>query len=130
MVGSLSREVSVYNYPKPPDQRGQALNEPITPEVFEHLVDLAALELNLEQTEYLRKQLNNQLLAIQELEAIPLDPDLKITSHGVPFTMEISAPPREDEWRKYEKPEEILAQAPQTEEGYIVVPEIPHTTLE
>ncbi|MHC1782748.1 MAG: aspartyl/glutamyl-tRNA amidotransferase subunit C [Anaerolineaceae bacterium] len=106
------------------------MNEPITPEIFDHLVDLAALELNPEQAEYLRKQLNNQLKAIQELEAIPLDETLKITSHGVPYTAQISALPREDEWRPYEKPEEILAQAPRLEDGYIVVPEIPHTTLD
>jgi aspartyl-tRNA(Asn)/glutamyl-tRNA(Gln) amidotransferase subunit C len=106
------------------------LNEPITPEIFDHLVDLAALELNHEQAEYLRKQLNNQLKAIKELEAIPLEDDLKITSHGVPYTVQTSAPPREDEWRPYPQPGEILAQAPQLEDGYIVVPEIPHTTLE
>jgi aspartyl-tRNA(Asn)/glutamyl-tRNA(Gln) amidotransferase subunit C len=106
------------------------LNEPITPEIFDHLVDLAALELNREQAEYLRKQLNNQLKAIQELEAIPLDETLKITSHGVPYTAQTSALPRMDEWRPYEKPDEILAQAPRLEDGYIVVPEIPHTTLD
>jgi aspartyl/glutamyl-tRNA(Asn/Gln) amidotransferase C subunit len=106
------------------------LNEPITTDVFDHLVDLAALELDAEQAEYLRRQLNNQLKAIQELEAIPLDENLKITSHGVPYTPQISALLREDEWRPYGKPAEILAQAPELEDGYIVVPEIPHTTLD
>lgn len=106
------------------------MNEPITPEIFEHLVDLAALELNQEQAEYLRHQLNNQLKAIRELEAIPLDENLAVSLHGVPFTAQISSLPREDVWLPYEKPEEILAQAPRLEDGYIVVPEIPHTTLD
>ncbi len=106
------------------------MNEPITTDVFDHLVDLAALELDAEQAEYLRRQLNNQLKAIQELEAIPLDESLKITSHGVPYTAQISPLPREDAWHPYEKPAEILAQAPELEDGYIVVPEIPHTTLD
>ena len=49
------------------------MSDPITPEIFAHLVDLAALELSPEEAEYLRRQLNNQLKAIHELEAIPLD---------------------------------------------------------
>ena len=49
------------------------MSDAITPEMFAHLVDLAALELSPEEAEYLRRQLNNQLKAIHELEAIPLD---------------------------------------------------------
>ena len=54
------------------------MSETITPELFAHLVDLAALELSPEEGEYIRAQLNNQLKAIHELEAIPLDEDLPI----------------------------------------------------
>jgi len=105
------------------------MSEPITPEIFEHLVRLAALELNPQEAEYLRQQLNNQLKAIHELEAIPLDAGTAITSHGVPYTPEITPPTRSDEWQPDPAPEKILAQAPESEEGYIVVPEIPHTEL-
>jgi len=104
--------------------------EPITPEIFNHLVELAALELITEEADYLYQQLNNQLKAIQELEAISLEEDLPITSHGVPFTSEISPPIRTDKWTPYPDAEEILDQAPETKEGYIVVPEIPHQELE
>jgi aspartyl/glutamyl-tRNA(Asn/Gln) amidotransferase C subunit len=104
--------------------------EEITREVFDHLVQLAALELGHDEAEYLRRQLNNQLKAIHELEAIPLDPDTPIASHGVPYPPEISPPPREDDWNPFPEPEEILAQAPETEERYIVVPDIPHMELE
>jgi aspartyl/glutamyl-tRNA(Asn/Gln) amidotransferase C subunit len=105
------------------------MSDQITPEVFDHLVDLAALELSPDQAEYLRKQLNNQLKSIHELAAIPMDADVPISLHGVPYTAAESASPREDEWHAYEDVKDILSQAPQLEDGYIVVPDIPHTTL-
>jgi aspartyl/glutamyl-tRNA(Asn/Gln) amidotransferase C subunit len=102
----------------------------ITPEIFDHLVGLAALELSAEEAEYLRGQLNNQLKAIHELEAIPLDPNTPITSHGVPYTPAITPEIRADEWIPFPDPDAILAQAPETEDRYVIVPEIPHTELE
>lgn len=106
------------------------MKDPITPEIFAHLVDLAALELEPTQAEYLRLQLNHQLKAIRELEAIPLDSGLEITAHGVPYTPQISPAPREDVWKPYPDPQAIIAQSPETDGGYIVVPEIPHITLQ
>jgi aspartyl/glutamyl-tRNA(Asn/Gln) amidotransferase C subunit len=102
----------------------------ITPELFAHLVELAALELSPEEAEYLHKELNNQLKAIDELEKIPLDENTPIASHGVPYTPAISPPIRSDQWIQHPNPEQIIEQAPETEEGYIVVPDIPHTDLE
>lgn len=101
----------------------------ITKELFQHLVQLAALELSDEEGEYLRGQLNNQLKAVHELEAIPLDPATPIASHGVPYTPDITAPKRTDEWNPYPRPDDILSQAPETDDRYIIVPEIPHTEL-
>ena len=103
--------------------------EQITQEIFDHLVALAALELNADQAEYLRRQLNNQLKAIHELEAIPLDENVPISLHGVPYDEPGSAQPREDVWRKCPDVQAILDQAPQIEERYIVVPDIPHIEL-
>lgn len=105
------------------------MNDIITQEIFAHLADLAALELNADEAEYLRQQLNQQIQSIHELAAIPLEEDIKITSHGVPYTPEISPELRDDTWQPYPHPEDILGQAPQVEDGYIVVPEIPHTDL-
>lgn len=105
------------------------MSEQITPEIFDHLVDLAALELSADQAEYLRKQLNNQLKSIHELEAIPLEGDVPISLHGVPYEAPESSEPREDEWHAYADPRAILDQAPQLEDDYIVVPDIPHTSL-
>lgn len=106
------------------------MSDPITPEIFVYLVELAALELDEKQAEYLRHQLNNQLRAINELEAIPLDKDVPAALHGVPYSEAVSPALRKDEWRAFPNPAELLEQAPQTEDGYIVVPDIPHTTLE
>jgi aspartyl-tRNA(Asn)/glutamyl-tRNA(Gln) amidotransferase subunit C len=105
------------------------MNEIITPELFQHLVQLAALELNPDEAEYLRKELNNQLKAIQDLEAIPLDKDTLVTSHGVPYTAEITPPLRDDTWIPDPAARDIMSQTPQSEDGYISVPDIPHIDL-
>jgi aspartyl-tRNA(Asn)/glutamyl-tRNA(Gln) amidotransferase subunit C len=105
------------------------MTDQITPEIFDHLVDLAALQLNPDQAEYLRKQLNNQLKAIHELEAIPLEGDIPISLHGVPYSENNSALPREDVWVKYPDAQQIMGQAPQVEDNTFVVPDIPHQAL-
>ncbi len=106
------------------------MTDTITLDIFEHLVRLAALELDPEEAIYLRRELNHQLAAISELEAIPLDADIPVSLHGVPYTSEISPELRSDEWNPYAHPEGIVKQAPQKEDGYIIVPDIPHTDLE
>lgn len=103
--------------------------EGITPDVFSHLVDLAALDLAAEEAGYLRRQLNGQLKAIRELESIDVGDDIPITSHGVPYTEAISPPLREDAILPFGSADEILSQAPVTDGRYIVVPDIPHTEL-
>jgi aspartyl/glutamyl-tRNA(Asn/Gln) amidotransferase C subunit len=105
------------------------MSEQITPEVFEHMVTLAALELTPEEAEYLRRELNHQLQAIRELELVPLDVSTPIASHGVPYTPGISQPLRQDEWQPDPASADIIAQAPETEDGFVVVPDIPHTEL-
>jgi aspartyl-tRNA(Asn)/glutamyl-tRNA(Gln) amidotransferase subunit C len=106
------------------------MTEQITPDIFSHLVDLAALDLTPEQGDYLRRELNNQLKAIHELESIPLDADVPISLHGVPFPLDICPPLRADEWVPCADAELIIGQAPLSADGYIVVPDIPHTTLD
>jgi aspartyl-tRNA(Asn)/glutamyl-tRNA(Gln) amidotransferase subunit C len=105
------------------------MSDEITPELFIHLVELAALELNAGEAEYLRKQLNNQLKAIHELELIPLDPATPVASHGVPYTPASSPAIRADEIHSFPDPARLLAAAPESEDGYIVVPDIPHQDL-
>lgn len=105
------------------------MTELISPELFSHIAKLAALDLSPEEAEYLRGQLNNQLNSVRELEAIPLEEGTEISPYGVPFTPAISNKPRPDNWEPFLTPEEILAQAPEVDDGYFVVPEIPHTEL-
>jgi aspartyl-tRNA(Asn)/glutamyl-tRNA(Gln) amidotransferase subunit C len=105
-------------------------NEAITPEIFAHLVDLAALELEAEEAEYLRGQLNGQLTAVRELEAIQAGEDIPITSHGVPYTPATSPELRADVAVVCPEAQAILDQAPETDGRYIVVPDIPATELE
>jgi aspartyl/glutamyl-tRNA(Asn/Gln) amidotransferase C subunit len=126
----IARPLELYGVAQKTGYNLGIMAEEITVEIFNHLVELAALELSSEESEYLRGQLNNQLKAVHELEAIPLDPATPVASHGVPYTPENIPPIRRDEWAPYPAPDDILAQAPETDEGYIVVPEIPHTELE
>ncbi len=102
----------------------------ITKEIFDHLVELAAFELDEQEASYLLSELNDQLRSVGELEAIEIEGDVSITSHGVPYTDAISLPLREDVVEECEEADDILDQAPEVEERYIVVPDIPHEALE
>ncbi len=106
------------------------MNESISPDTFKHLVELAALELDEAEAQYLLTQMNNQLKAIHELEQIPLDEKIPPARHGVPFPAEISLPPREDKVEVFPHVDHIIAQVPTAEDRYIIVPDIPHTELE
>ncbi len=102
----------------------------ISQEVFDHLVQLAQFELSQGEAEYLRDELNGQLEAIRQLEAIEVGEDVPITSHGVPYSEDIRAQIREDAIQSSEMADDILAGAPETEDRYFIVPDIPHEELE
>lgn len=102
----------------------------ITPELFERLTELAALELGPDESEYLRRQLNSQLKAIHELARIPVADDVPPAAHGITYAAELRPALRAD------VPDcdpslaaRILLQAPETDEGYFVAPDIPHTEI-
>ena len=106
------------------------MSDTISPELFIHLVELAALELTPEEAEYLRGQLNGQLKAIAELERIPVPDDVPPAAHGVAFPPAIRPDLRTDVGQvDAALVERILQQAPEIDERYFVVPEIPHTDL-
>jgi aspartyl/glutamyl-tRNA(Asn/Gln) amidotransferase C subunit len=106
------------------------MSDEITPELFAHLVELAALDLEAEEGEYLRRQLNGQLKAVHELERIPVGEDVPPAAHGVPFPPALRPALRADEiMLDRQLAERILALAPEHDEGYFVVPEIPHSDL-
>ena len=89
------------------------MTDEITPESFEHLVELAAFAFDPEEAEYLRKELNSQLKAIQQLAAVPLEADVPLAMHGIAYSSKAKPPLREDHWEPCENPDDILAQAPQ-----------------
>ena len=97
------------------------LPEKITREMFDKLVSLAALELDEEESEYLRTELNHQLAAVKELSEIQLDEDVQPSLHGIDCQ---GNPPRSDAWQPFPDPDAILALAPEREGRYFVVPDI------
>jgi aspartyl-tRNA(Asn)/glutamyl-tRNA(Gln) amidotransferase subunit C len=101
-------------------------DEKISPELFAHLVDLAAIALDPTQSEYLRSQLNKQLNVIEELKAIPIDESIPLASHGVVIDSRNMPALRSDECKPSAHAEQIVDGAPESEDGYFVVPEIPH----
>lgn len=105
------------------------MTENIPPEIFEKLVKLAALEVSREEGEYLRRELNNQMVSIEVLESIPIDAETEPADHGVPYDETNSPHPREDITSQDPHREEILGQAPELEDGYIVVPDISQEEL-
>jgi len=104
--------------------------EKISKEVFEHLVDLAAMELSEEEAEYLLGQLNNQLSSIKELSQIEVDDTVQPAAHGVPYSSELSSGVRRDEIKKFPFPDDILKGAPQIEDRYFIVPGVKHEDLD
>lgn len=108
----------------------EPIQEEVTPEVFDHVVGLAALELTGEESLYLRREMNRQLEAIHQLAQIQVDPSTAVTSHGIPYGPDATPALREDAWQAFPYADEIVRQWPETADRYAVVPEIPHETLE
>lgn len=106
-----------------------ANEEPITPQVFAHLVKLAQLEMEQAEADYLRRELNGQMKSIRQLSAIEVDEGVPIASHGVPYAAAQRPPLRGDEPRPSELADDILDGAPETDDRYVVVPDIPHQEL-
>ncbi|MEE8356958.1 MAG: hypothetical protein V3R33_06575 [Anaerolineales bacterium] len=106
------------------------MKDKISSDVFNRLIDLASLELQDGEGEYLRKELNNQMVSIEVLESIPIDAETGTAAHGLPYTEKNSPVPREDIYRQDPHRDDILKQAPELEDGYIVVPDISHEELE
>jgi aspartyl-tRNA(Asn)/glutamyl-tRNA(Gln) amidotransferase subunit C len=102
----------------------------ISQDDFNRLAELASLELPQEEAEYLRRELNNQMVSIEVLESIPIDSEIGTAAHGVPYSDTNSPQPREDISRQDPHREDLLAQAPELEDGYIVVPDISHEKLD
>lgn len=93
----------------------------ITPELFEKLVRLAALELTTEESTYLFEEMNHQLASVESLRQIPIPEGTEPALHGLQVE---GAQPRRDDWHAFAHPEQIIALAPESEEGMIAVPDV------
>jgi aspartyl-tRNA(Asn)/glutamyl-tRNA(Gln) amidotransferase subunit C len=113
-----------------PEKDAAGQSDVITKQVFDHLVDLAQFELSEDEAEYLRRELNGQMESIRQLGAIDIDGDVPITTHGVPYRPGTRPSPRSDEIEASGLADAILEAAPEREDRYIVVPDIPHEALE
>lgn len=98
--------------------------------LFEKLAKTGALKLTPEECISLRTELNEQFTVIRQLEAIPLEETLRPVVHGNPFPPDIRCGLREDEWKPFDDPAEIISQAPLSRDGYIVSPDIRSEKLE
>ena len=103
--------------------------EKITRELFDQFAQVGEVELTEAEAESILAKLNDQLTVIDQLNEIPLDPDMPAVVHGNPYPVEIQIPLREDVWTPFDNVEGILAQAPRTQDGYIVAPDVPHQKL-
>lgn len=104
--------------------------EEISPQLFAHLVRLAALQLEHSEAEYLRDELNRQLQAIRELTSIQIPPGVEMTIHGIPYPPSLPDELREDIPVLFQDVRQLLSQAPELINDQFAVPEVPHTTLE
>ena len=93
----------------------------ISPELFHKLVGLAALELLSAEGAYLLTEMNHQLSSVNALLQVPLEDDIQPTLHGIECQ---GAGPRADVWQPFPTPSEILAGAPETEDGMFAVPDV------
>ena len=100
------------------------MTEEISHEDFAKLEEIAMLALSLEEADHLRSELNHKLKIIRQL------PSLETPSPNDVEAQPTSTTLRPDEWTPCENPDDILDQAPQVEERYFVVPDIPHTELD
>ena len=104
--------------------------EEISPQLFEHLVRLASLQLDASEAEYLRNELNHQLQSIRELTSIQIPPGVEMTVHGIPYPAGQPDELREDIPVPFDEVRELLSQAPDLVNDQFAVPDVPHTTLE
>ena len=105
------------------------MTKPVDRKLFDELAKTGALKISPEEAEPLLNELNEQLSVIHQLEAIPLEDAIRPVIHGNPYPPEIRCELREDEWKPFPSPAEIIAQAPVSREGCVVSPDVVHLRL-
>ncbi|GBD30409.1 Aspartyl/glutamyl-tRNA(Asn/Gln) amidotransferase subunit C [bacterium HR32] len=91
----------------------------ITPEVVERVARLSRLELTEQEREAFSAQLDSILQYFARLDRLPTE-GVEPTSHAIPVTNVF----REDTVTPSLPREEVAAMAPESYEGYVVVPRV------
>lgn len=91
----------------------------ISKEEVKKVAELARLEFNEAQIEKFTEQLGNILEYIEKLNELDTD-NVKPTSH----VLDISTPLREDKVQKLLTIDEVLQNAPESEDDFFVVPQV------
>ena len=91
----------------------------ISKEEVKKVAELARLEFNETQIEKFTEQLGNILEYIEKLNELNTD-NVKPTSH----VLDISTPLREDKVQKLLTIDEVLQNAPESEDDFFVVPQV------
>lgn len=91
----------------------------ITREIVDHVARLSRLELTEEERERYLEQLNTILEYFARLGQLPTE-GVEATSHAIPVTNVF----RDDTVQPSLPVEEVLAMAPQAQDGFIVVPRV------
>lgn len=97
--------------------------------LFQNLLQTAALNLSTEEAALLRAELNEQVKIIRQLDSIPLPEEIDPVIHGNSNPPEFRCRLREDICVPYDNSSEITAQVPQVQDGYIVSPDVPHRRI-
>jgi len=91
----------------------------ISKKEIHHVAELARIEFNDRELEKFTEQLGNILNYIEKLSELNTD-NVEPTSH----VLDISTPLREDVVEKWLSGEEVLKNAPESDGGFFVVPQV------
>jgi aspartyl-tRNA(Asn)/glutamyl-tRNA(Gln) amidotransferase subunit C len=91
----------------------------ISDDEIDHLADLARLDLGEEKKDELEDDLNEILDLAEKIQELDTD-DVKPTNHVLP----LNDVTREDVVREGSDPEAVLEEAPESSDGYFVVPKV------
>ena len=105
------------------------MDELISRDIFDELAAAGRISVSPDEAETLRAELNQQMAVIRQLESIPLETDVRPMIHGNPYPETIRCGLRGDIPASFDNTRGILAEAPKTQDGYIVSPDIVHRKI-
>ena len=105
------------------------MQEMIDKEIFNELIRIGRIGMDPEEAESLRFEMNRQMDVIRQLEAIPLDKEVRPVIHGNPYPKAIRCELREDIVKPFEDASTIIHEAPLSRDRFIVSPDVAHQKI-